>query len=248
MTNKKQTQPVAEVKTTAAKTTAPKTETKPRTTTADGKPTAPKVTTPAAAPAAKVVVPMPTVKDILAYCKSANVESNKDVVDQAEALGLISKNMDSKGDGRFFQKSYGEKARKMHLRNYAPGFTVMEFAQVGLDYHQSKNWKPYPNLLSYPLLGMAVLTGREPSMANGVYTNCGKSFGKHQNEELNWVKWFKANEHVRSAQTKAGKMAEEETQRLLAAAAKAKADAEVKATVVAESAKSKKPVKQQEAA
>jgi len=134
----------------------------------------------------------------------------------------------------------------------------MEFAQVGLDYHQSKNWKPYPNLLSYPLLGMAVLTGREPSMANGVYTNCGKSFGKHQNEELNWVKWFKANEHVRSAQTKAGKMAEEETQRLLAAAAKAKADAEakkqpakpaeVKATVVAESAKSKKPVKQQEAA
>jgi len=81
------------------------------------------------------------------------------------------------------------------------------------------------------LLGMAVLTGREPKMANGIYTACGKSFAKHSNNaEFAWAVWFKNNEHVRGATVKAEQLKAEEAQRLIEAAkaaeeAKAKAEA-----------------------
>jgi hypothetical protein len=124
------------------------------------------------------------------------VTSNQAVIETAETLGLISPNMNSKSEARFFQKSYGANARKPHLKNYAPGYSIQQFAEVGISYHEYKKWREYKNDLSYALLGMAVLTGREPSMANGVYTNCGKSFAKHL--EADWAKWFYANEFTAS--------------------------------------------------
>lgn len=257
MTAKKQTQTPAAATKADAKVVG-QTETKATA----GKPAEPKapVVDPKAgktpAPKTEPKAEVHTVPMIMTQIKLLGVETNAQVITKSEELGLISKNMSSTSDAKFFQKSYGSRARKLHLRDYAPSYTIKEFVEVGLDYHASAKWRPFPNLLSYALLGMAVLTGREPKMPNGIYTNCGKSFAKHSNEEgFAWAEWFKANEHVRGAQLKATKLAEAEAARLIQAATaakqvkaeKPKADAKVTAETKP-AAKKGKTVTQQEAA
>jgi len=132
------------------------------------------------------------VSKLAAAIRAMDVNTNQDIIDVAETAGLIGKAMSAHNpDGRFFQKSFGPKAGKAHLKNYAPNYQLEHFLTIGCEYHEFKNWGMYSNELSYALLGMAVLTGREPSMSKGIYTACGKSFGKHPN--TNWGKWLDGN-------------------------------------------------------
>lgn len=161
-------------------------------------------------PPVAVVIVAPTMLAVVEAIRGLGITDNKSVIDIAETSGLIGKTMAaSNPDGRFFQKSYGDKARKQHLKNYAPSYALETFVEIGLAYHAYKTtitetnktaWKAYANPISYALLGMAVLTGREPAMSTGVYTACGKSFGKHLTES--WALWFFANETCFASQIK----------------------------------------------
>lgn len=133
------------------------------------------------------------VATIMAALEVAGITTNQSVVETADSIGLISPTQNSKSEARHFQKSYGERARKPHLRNYAPNISLQTFVEVGLSYHEyKKTWHEYKNPLSYALLGMAVLTGREPTMPNGIFTKAGNSFGRHL--DTAWAEWFYSNE------------------------------------------------------
>lgn len=132
------------------------------------------------------------VATIMSALEVAGITTNQSVIETCDHIGLISRTQNSSSEARHFQKSYGERARKLHLRNYAPNIPLQTFVEVGVAYHEYKKWSPYKNELSYALLGLGVLTGREPGMANGVYTKAGPSFAKHLNTP--WAEWFYANE------------------------------------------------------
>ena len=136
------------------------------------------------------------VTKIVAALEAAGITTNEQVINTCDSIGLISRTQNSTSDARHFQKSYGAKARKLHLRNYAPNIPLATFVEVGLEYHEYKKWSEYKNPLSYALLGMAVLTGREPTMPHGIFTKAGNSFGRHI--ETDWAKWFYANEFTHS--------------------------------------------------
>ena len=132
------------------------------------------------------------VTKIVAALAAAGITTNEQVISTCDTIGLISRTQNSTSDARHFQKSYGSKARKLHLRDYAPNIPLATFVEVGLSYHEYKKWATYKNDLSYALLGLAVLTGREPTMPNGVFTKAGNSFGRHI--ETEWAQWFYNNE------------------------------------------------------
>lgn len=154
-----------------------------------------------------------TVKKIVAALAALGVTTNQQVIETCDKIGLISKTQNSTSEARHFQKSYGSNARKQHLKNYAPGISIDTFVEIGLQYHEYKKWSAYKNDLSYALLGMAVLTGREPGMANGVFTKAGKSFARHIESE--WAQWFYANESCLAVQPKAEPVSNESSDDLI---------------------------------
>ena len=150
-------------------------------------------------PVVEPVVETLSISSLAADIRAIGVTDNKSLLETAFSIGLISISVWG-GEIRFFDKSFGVKARKDHLRNFAPGYTIEAFVEVGLAYHAHKEWKSYPNNLSYAVLGMSVLTGREPGMTKGVYTKIGPSFGKHMDQP--WAQWFYANETCKASTIK----------------------------------------------
>jgi hypothetical protein len=150
------------------------------------------------APPALVIV-MPDVNEVEEFVNKLGVTTSYQVYTASAKAGLIAAQWLKPGTN-FFERSYGERAGKKHLRNWAPLISLRTFIEIGLSYHVSKQtvsevtkrvWQPFPNKLSYALLGMAVMTEREPAMSTGVYSNIGPSFKKHQ--QAAWTEWFHNN-------------------------------------------------------
>jgi hypothetical protein len=154
-----------------------------------------------------IVITLPTVDEVEQYINELGVTTSYKVYTTAAQLNLIAKQWLKDGTN-FFERSYGARAGKKHLRDWAPKISLRTFIEIGLSYHASKQvvsettkraWQPYPNYLSYALLGMAVMTEREPAMSTGVYSNIGPSFKKHQ--QAAWTQWFHDNSLFNTVKT-----------------------------------------------